>query len=136
MFIKFMHQRNIDPTVWTHNDIYCDYISSFSKMVPPLEQVFASANVLLNFAELYEVDVSTIFDHIPPNKLIELVQLKQISAWLLLFSGKFVEWHETLSEEQQLLLENTLRTDEWLENKSIHSELIPKVKEMVRELGL
>jgi hypothetical protein len=101
-----------------------------------MEQAVSSIRLLDQFAEKYGVEVGDVFKYIPPSEIIRLVELGKLSAWLLLFSRKFAEWHSTLGEEQQLIVEDQLRDDNWEENKRAHQADIIKVKQLIREFGL
>ncbi len=135
-FIKLMILKKRTPDLWTHDQVYSEYMEYMDVGISPIEQVMSSADTLLQYAENHNMDVGEVFEHMQPNEIIQLVRLRKLSAWLLLFSIKFVEMHSSLGAEQQLMLENLIRYDTWAENKKKHSGDIDTIKRVVHELGL
>jgi hypothetical protein len=135
-FISLMVLKKRTPELWTHDQVYSEYMEYMDVGVTPIEQVMASADTLLQYAERHNIDVGEVFEYIQPNEIIHLVRLRKLSAWLLLYSIKFVEMHSKLGAEQQLTLENLIRYDTWAENKKKHSGDIDTIKRVVHELGL
>lgn len=135
-FVRIMSMKNYSPEMWLQNDLYIDYLDHLDRDISPIDQVYASANTLFKFAEDSGIDVGDVFDYMPANKLIQLIELRQLSAWLLLFSPKFADMHGRMGEEQQIMLENLIRDETWTENKRKHEAEFESIRKLVRELGL
>jgi hypothetical protein len=135
-FVNVMVQNSVDPSIWTRTEVYVEYIKNIDDLISPIELTYASAEVLFQYADKYEIPVCETFSYITPSELIRLVELRKLSPWLLLFSSKFASWLVTLGEEQQFLLEQAIKCEDWDKHKQRHRDSIVDIKRIVRELGL
>ncbi len=135
-FIKQMKLKKIQPNMWTHDQLYSEYMSYIDRDVSPIDWAKLSVNTLFEYAEEREVDISDVFSIIHPNEIIQLIRVRKLSAWLLLFSTKYVDIHCELSEEQQIIIEQMLKPSDWTNNLPNYRQDVLNIKKIIQELGL
>jgi hypothetical protein len=137
-FIKLMVQRDFPPTMWTNDEVYSQYIGFLDSNIDPMNQVAMSISTLLDYADKQEIDISDIFEAINPNELIQMIRIRRLSPWLVLFSQKFKQmWVNRLSDEQQSIMESLIRPEYWgdrLDQQTVITK--DQIKKCVSELGI
>ena len=137
-FIWFAVQKNYQPTMWINDEVYVQYIDFIDSQLDPIEQVTLSAKNLFDYSETQDIDFSEIFDIINPNELLQLIRLRKISPWILLFSKKFINMmNNRMNIEQQKILNSLIDPEVWddrINNKSFATK--NKIKSFVSELGI
>lgn len=136
-FIWLMKEKDIQPTLWTNDQVYSMYIEFIDRNCSPIEQASLSVNTLLDLADHYAINVSDIFDRVTVNDIIQLIRIRQLSPWLLLCSRKFkIMFAQKASQEQQVIIETVVRPDYWVEKFEQHEQQIKTIKLLVDELGI
>ncbi len=69
-FIWLMKERDIDPTIWTNDQVYTLFLEFMDRKVSPKRHAEITINTLFDEADERNIQVSEIFDHITPNELI------------------------------------------------------------------
>jgi len=136
-FIWLMREKDIQPTIWTNDEVYSMYIEHLDRTSQPLDQAKLSVQTLLDLADKRNVDVSEIFDHIPLNDVVQLVRRRQLSPWLLLCSRKFKQvLRDRATPEQKIIVETIIRPDYWVEQLEKHPNELAVIKQYVAELSV
>ena len=137
-FIWLMVKKDIPPKMWTRDDVYSMYMDFIDSAMDPLVQIQTSINTLFDKSDIHNVDVSNVFEKIPPNELLHLIRLRQLSPWLLLFSKSFgVVIKNKMSSEQRIILETLIRPEYWGEKiGKLSPDTKEKIKQCVSELGI
>lgn len=136
-FIWLMKEKELQPTIWTNDEVYSMYIEFLDRQSLPLEQAKLSVETLLNIADKKCIDVCDVFDNLTPNEVLQLIRRRQLSPWLLLFSKKFKQlFKEKASTEQRIILETMIRGDYWAEKLASHPKEQLAIKQLVTELNV
>lgn len=136
-FIWLMKEKELQPTIWTNDEVYSMYIEFLDRQSTPLEQAKLSIETLLNIADKRSVDVCDVFDVLTPNEVLQLIRRRQLSPWLLLFSKKFkILFKQKATDEQRLILETMIRGDYWAEKLADHPKEQHTIKQLVTELNV
>ena len=135
-FINIMILKKIPPHLWTNNVVYTDYISHVDDDGSPCDQAEESAVVLYDYADRYGVDISEVFDHIPPNELIQLIRVRKVSVWLLFHSGKFGDWYSNLGEGERAAIREIVDYDVWALKQQRYVTDIKCIEDLIERLGL
>ncbi len=136
-FIKLMVHKDYPPSMWTMDEIYTQYIDFLDSTIDPTNVVLQSIDTLLKYADNLN-DVSEVFDRINPNELLQLIRVRQLSPWLLLYSKKFGHmWKTRLNNEQQSIMESLIHIDNWGDKlQKIQPSKRDEIKRFVTELGI
>lgn len=135
-FIAWMVSKDYPPSMWTTDAIYAEYMEYLDRRVDPLEQATTSIDTVLKLAENLQIDVATIFHELDPNDIIQLIRIRRLSPWLLLFSKEFSAFFSRVNPEQRVLLETMIRPEYWMEKFAEYPTETAKIKRYVKELGL
>jgi hypothetical protein len=135
-FIWLMVVKDLPPSLWTSYEVYSLYLEVIDKQTPN-ESVNMTINTLMEYAEKRDIDVSEIFEHIKGTELIDMLQKRQISPWLLLRSKKFkIYFRDNILGEQRIIVETFIRPEFWTEKLQKHSDSLPDIDKVVKELNL
>ncbi len=137
-FIKLMVQRDYPPTMWINDEVYSQYIGFLDSNIDPMDQVALSIQTLLAYTDKVDIDICDVFEAINPNELIQMVRIRRVSPWLLLFSQKFKQmWVDRLSDEQQSIMESLIQPEYWGDRLSQNTVTTKdQIKKYVSELGI
>lgn len=137
MFIKYMIDRDIPPTIWMNNEIYASFIEFLDRSADPNKQAAMTIDYMFKIADALDCDVSDIFEYLHPDDIIQMLHRRQLSPWILLHSPKFKQFliHKT-TDQQKIAMQAIIRPDYWAEKKTQRPEVVAVMKKYVRELNL
>lgn len=136
-FIWLMKERDIDPTIWTNDQVYTLFLEFMDRKVSPKRHAEITINTLFDEADERNINVADIFDHITPNELIQLMRRRQVSPWFLLNSHKFKEFFiNSTSSEEKIIMESIIRPQYWLKKFEENAAAIKTTKLYISELNL
>jgi len=136
-FIKLMTSKDFTPTMWRSNDVYVIYLEFVDNKLPPMKHVELSVKTILDYCEKNEIETSQYFETINPNEVIQLIQARQLSPWLLLLSNSFKKmFAERTSPEQKVILETLIRPETWGEKIAERAEDVNRIKVLIKELSV
>ena len=136
-FIKFMREHNMEPYMWTSDQVYPKYLEYLDRRSPPTKRANTTIDTFLAIAEKSERDVSEIFDIIDADDVITLLRRRSISPWILLNSDKFKEFYATKTNgEERIIIESLIRPDFWVEKFAKNPKMVETMKVIVEELNL
>lgn len=136
-FIRLMVSKDYQPTLWMASFTYVDYLEYLDRQVEPLEQAITSVNTILTLSEKLNIDSSKVFDELDTFELIDLIQSRRLSPWLLLFSDAFSRHYQhKASPEQRVLIESLIRPEYWAGQFDIYASEIEKIKKYIEAVEL
>ncbi len=136
-FIQYMASRNIYPKDWSSEIVYKHYIDQYESILTPDEQVAVTVDTVFELARIFECDSTEIFEHIEPSSLIQIVQAKKLSPWILLFSNTFLNFvNSDMNIEQRVMLGNIIDYKSWGKVFKQHPKMVAKMKKYVKALRL
>ncbi len=137
LYIKYMVRQEIHPTIWVNDKIYGDYLQYLDRGRDPIVQAEYTVNYLFKIADALECEVDEVFDLLQANDVINMLQRRQLSPWILLHSSKFKQFLTTkTTKEQQLILTTILKPKIWSEKRKDNPKIVEQMKDIVRELNL
>jgi hypothetical protein len=136
-FIKYMVERDYPPSMWITNVVYVEYLEYLDNHVNPMDHVKTSIDTILKLCEALQVDSSQIFHELDTYEVIDLIQGRQLSPWLLLFCSTFSEHYENkATPEQRVLIETLIRPEFWAEKFDQYPKELDQIKQYVQALDL
>ena len=136
MFIRLMVERDISPTLWARDQCYSIFLEYFDKNVDPFEHVQKSIEKLMDIAEKENVELGNIFMHLGPNRVIELIRLRQLSPWFLFCSAKFGEFLKSITQDEWAEIAKIVNPSYWSEKLDAGSDKVAEIINISNELGL
>lgn len=135
-FIALMNQHKLPPTLWTSNEAYALFLEYMDRKLSGLENAALSVQTIISYCDKHGIDTAEVFNHMPIQELIRLMQLRKLSPWLLLVSSTFKRaYRDRATPEQQIVLSNLIRPDYWPERVA-NSEHLEDIRALVKELGI
>ena len=136
-FIALMKDKDINPTIWTNDQVYAMYLEYLDRRATPLSQAKITINTLFDVAEAAECEVNEVFNVLQPNEVIMLLRERQLSPWILLFSAKFKDMLiNRVSDEQRIIMESIIRPQYWgMKFKKCPND-VETMRKYVKELGI
>lgn len=135
-YIRRMIRHKVNPTIWTSDEIYTEYLKYLDTGKDPYIQVKHTVDFLFKAAKILECNVDDIFDHLEPDEVIQMLRRRQISPWILIHSPKFKAFVEKMSVDQKMVFKTVVKPDVWVQRRRDNPEVASKMKEIVRELNL
>lgn len=136
LYIKHMARQEIHPTIWVNDKIYGDYLQYLDRGKDPLVQAQYTVDYLFKIAEALDCGVDEVFDKLQANDVINMLQRRQLSPWILLHSEKFKQFYNKASKEQQLIFMTIIKPKLWSEKQRENPDVVDKMKKIVHELNL
>jgi hypothetical protein len=136
-YIKYMTELGINPNDFSSKIVYEHYISEFNNIFSPEEQAQISVDTIFELSRIYECDTGDVFKYMEANTLIQLVQAKKLSPWVLLFSDKFLTFIQNdMTREQRIMLKTYIDIDAWGKLFKQSSKQAVKMKSYTSALGI
>jgi len=137
MFIWLMKDKDISPTIWTNDQVYVLYMEFMDRKASPVKHAEITINTLFDVSNEHDCDVSSIFDVLSPNEVIQLLRQRRLSPWILLNSSKFKQFFiHQLSAEERIVMESIIRPPYWSKKFVSSPDDVKRMKLYVAELSL
>lgn len=137
IYLDIMCSDNILPQHWYNQDIYNLFKSKFDSLVPPETQLRISFITIERVSKIFDCKLGDIFNYIDPIDLIKLIDSKNISPWLLLFSKKFKIYTSTIKNPEHItLLDNAIKINSWEVIIRQNSKSIENIKKYINAADL
>jgi len=135
-FIELMVEADVNPSLWCREQCYAIYLEWTDKLSDPLDQVQESINYLLDLGEKEGVELTEIFSHLGPQRVLSLVRQRRLTPWLLFCSPSFGKLLKTLDHSQLTVFNNIVQASYWGTRFQKEKATINSIKLIVKEVGL
>jgi len=135
-YMELMVEAEIAPSLWLHASCYALYLEWTDKLTDPLDQVQESINYLLDLCEKESVQLSSIFEHLGPQRVLSLVRQRRLTPWLLFCSPTFGKLLKTLDPAQLKVFDNVVSSSYWGNRFQTERATIENIKTIVKEVHL
>lgn len=135
-YVELMIGEKIAPALWRRNEAYQIFLEYSDKKSDPYEQVNNSIDTILALSEGLEVKPCEVFSKFTSGEIMELIQQRRLSPWLLFCSKSFKDWIATLHESERHALMTHIGINYWSEKLERSPEVVKNVREIAAELGI
>lgn len=137
LFISLMLARGYPPYMWRTNDIYIEYLMYLDTKVSPLDHVEKSIETLQKICNTNSIPISDFYSNTTPEALLQLLELRQISIWIIFFSSKFKQlWKEKFNETNKIHFKRLFPEHLWTARLNADAELKIFIESILRELNI
>lgn len=136
LYITLMTERKYSPNIWTRDEAYADYINYYDTQVPPTKQVETTCETLTILAESYGVNLNQVIPSLEMPQLLELIQQRRLSPWLLYSMKSFKSYVMGLKTEDRSHLIRGIGSEIWSNKFSKVPELMKEIRELAAGLDL
>ena len=130
-FIRLMVQSGTQPALWCRDNTYALYLDWYDNAYPPEQQFVES----LDFIKTH-MSGENPFDEFTAQELTSLIRRRKLSPWLLIASGKFLEWARKQPPELTQMVNDAINFGAFINKIKAHPELATEFKEACKSEGL
>jgi hypothetical protein len=132
-----MVRSGIDPNYWSSDVAYRKYLEYVTYQVSPHELAKITIKTLFDVADAADVDVEEVFEILTANDVIQLLQQRRLSPWVLLNSKKFADFYVNgSSREERIVMESIINADYWKGRFKKYPKDVDTVRKYIAEMGL
>jgi hypothetical protein len=136
LFIKLMIHNNFPPIMWCNPKVYIKYITYMESTTTTIEKITITLKTLENIAEKNDCELSDVFKYICMFDLIQLIYTQKLSPWVLLPSKKFITYVMLLTEEEQIILDDTINAKIWKQIFDADPKSVKIIRKCLKQLLL
>lgn len=114
-YIDVMVKGKIAPALWRRDEAYSIFLEWFDKISSPLDQVSDSIDTIRQLSAGLECEAQEVFQHMRVGEMLQLIQQRKLSPWLLFCSNSFKLWVAALDSDDRSLLMDTIGISAWSE---------------------
>lgn len=135
-YVDLMVKDGLSPALWRGEEAYRRYIEHMDKKADPYKHAEDTIKVLDDCALVLKCDISEVFDHLKFGEVLDLLNKKHLSPWLLFCSTKFKQWVAKLDKHDSELLMKTIGVSYWADALERKPDVVKTMKEIATGLGL
>lgn len=135
-YVEMMVKEKISPALWRRSEAYQIYLEYNDKLSSPIDQATITIETILTIAEGLECHPGQIFERFKVGEILELVQQRRLSPWLLFCSKSFKGWVSTLDQHDRQLLMKGIGVDYWAMKLERAPEDVKNLRELAESLGI
>jgi hypothetical protein len=114
-----------------------EYFKLFDEIVPPKKLASATIKTLSSIASIFECDIKDVIFKLEPIQLIQLINERKLTPWILLLSPSFLRYMRTVADAQdRILLDSIVDASRWAERFKNDPETTKLMKSLINDLGL
>lgn len=130
------NEYGLSPVEWSHRDVYFRYIQYVDHQMPPKKRIERMVVILDDLADEHQCSVSEVLDKLTMFEIVEYVQRRDFTPWVLLQGSKFKELLKKCSSDQREIVKNVIPPNLWkqrFQQQPVYKEVGKAVAE---ELGI
>ena len=135
-YVELMVAAKIAPAMWRRNEAYQIYLEHFDKKTGPISQATTSIETILALAEGLECQPGEVFAKFQAGEILELIQQRRLSPWLLFCSKSFKDWYGNLHASDRSALMKGIGIDYWAMKMEQNPHVVSDLKNIVESIGL
>ncbi len=135
-YIELMLKAKISPALWRKPEAYQLYLDYVDKQSDPYEQVQITVETLQTMIEGLEIPPADVFTQFKAGEILDLIQQRKLSPWLLFCSKSFKAWVGQLEEHERTHLMRSIGIEQWSERLQKRAAIVDEFKEIAEALGI
>ena len=131
-----MANAKIAPALWRRNEAYQLYLEHFDKKTDPITQATTTIETILTLAEGLECKPNEVFSKFQVGDILELIQQRRLSPWLLFCSLSFKQWYQGLHDVDRAALMKHIGIDYWATKMESKPHVVIELREIATSIGI
>jgi hypothetical protein len=136
LYVELMVKRGISPALWTRSEAYKEYLEHLDKRSDPYEQAEATLNTLSGLAEKLNTPINSLFSTLKYGEVLQLVQQRRLSPWVLFCSKTFKDWTTKLDPQERAMLMQAIGIDYWAMKLEKFPDVVNDMKLITQGVGI
>jgi hypothetical protein len=136
LYVELMVKKGISPSLWMKDEPYGMYLEHMDKHADPYDQAERTLNCLATVAEKLEIPIGNVFAELRYGEMLELINQRQLSPWILFCSPKFKEWVAKLDEHERAHLMKSIGIVYWQMVLEKNPQVVQDMKTLVADVGI
>ena len=136
LYVDLMVKAGISPALWTRSEAYDIYLEHVDKRADPYQQAEISLNTLSTLSERLEVPISDVISKLKYGEMLELIQQRKLSPWILFCSSKFKAWVSKLDPHEHELLMKNIGIAYWSMMLEKRTDVVKDMVEIAKGAGI
>lgn len=135
IFLEFVNSKRILPTVWSSSIVYSAYIKHLDNL-EPIKSVGVSISSIKRLSKIFDCEIEEVLPKLYINEIIELLQSRHLSPWLLLNSVNITKilTNPDITENQHKILEMFINPTKWQKKFDKNKKEVIEIKKYLKEL--
>jgi hypothetical protein len=135
-YVELMVGAKIAPALWRRNEAYQIYLEHFDKKTDPIVQATTTIETILTLAEQLECQPGEVFSKFQVGDILELIQQRRLSPWLLFCSMSFKQWYQGLHDADRSALMKHIGIDYWANRMESKPQAVKELREIAISIGI
>lgn len=135
-YVELMVTSKIAPALWRRNEAYQIYLEYYDKRASPIQQATMTVETLIALSEGLECELGEVFSKFEVGEILELIQQRRLSPWLLFCSKSFKNWYHTLHDSQRSALMKSIGIDYWSNKLENNPNVVIELKNLAESIGI
>lgn len=135
-YVELMVVGKIAPALWRRNEAYQLYLEHLDKRTDPITQAATTLETLIALAEGLECEIGEVFSKFQVGDILELIQQRRLSPWLLFCSKSFKVWYQSLHDVDRSALMKAIGIDYWANRMESKPAVVAELKAIAESIGL
>jgi hypothetical protein len=135
-YVELMVQSKIAPALWRRSEAYQIYLEWNDRKSSPIDQAAITVDTITALAEGLQCTASDVFTHFKIGEILELIQQRRLSPWLLFCSKSFKQWVNTLDTGDRQMLMKGIGIDFWAGKLERSPNIVKDLRELAESLGI
>lgn len=137
MYMGLMIRNTIDPKHWTTDIAYGKYLNHLTRVASAQDLAKITIDTIFDLADAGNVNTEEVFDLLTANEVIQLLNQRRLSPFILLNSKKFADFYEkNTTNEERIILETIINPEYWQQRFKKNPNDVANIQKYITELGL
>jgi uncharacterized short protein YbdD (DUF466 family) len=134
-YIKYMVEKELDPSKWESLDLYNEFIIYFDENTPPEKLAEITIETVYDLADKFECEVNEVLSNLYAADLARLVHARRLSPWLLIPSKSFNNYikYET-NAQQKILIDSVIDRKKWAAKFRERPDVLKRMQTIVTSM--
>jgi len=135
-FISAMVMWEIPPVMWTRDDVYVKFIDFLDAVSGVEDHLKYTYQTLRKVSEIVECPISHAFEYLELHMVIEYIQARKLSPWVIIKIKGFKTFFSNLNPFQKQKLEAYIRPSYWKKKLNDNPEDTKMIMQFIEQTQL
>jgi hypothetical protein len=135
-YVRWCVDNNISTYDWVKDKTLKRYQVDYNKKNEPVSSAIRSLEAIATWCEQKEIPIEEFFKSIKPTEALIWIQNGRLNPWVLFSTGASDVLLNKFSEDQLVIMNETLDLDYWTSRLKVSREAVNEVANIMDQLGM